>query len=271
MYKCTKRLGCSGKNISPYSTDGELKYEVCNDCGLIWRSADSMHLTKTYEQVYFDSKKYGKRRKHKVKKSGWLIDLARVNHPALKSLLEVGCSIGYTLEAAKNRNIQHLGIDISDYAVETCKSLGLNAQNVTFDDLKSRKQRYDLIFMQHVLEHFNDPFQTLNDCFELLNDKGLVVILVPNSTYNRAVKKNSAHRFYSINGVGAEHYVYFNYTNIQKVLKATGFEVVQKNYPVFTKKYFSVEFFLNRIFRRLLTFFNSDQELLVIAQKVKKH
>lgn len=270
MHKCQVQLGCSGKNIYPYSRDGELKYNACGDCGLIWRSNDSMHLSKSYEQVYFDSKKYNKKRKHKVAKSGWLIDLTRTKHSFLNSMLEFGCSIGYTLEAARNRNIEHLGIDISKYAVETCKSLGLNAQVASFDNLLQVGKKYDLIFMQHVLEHFQDPFETLNDCYNLLEDEGVILILVPNSKYLRAEKKRSAHRFYSMKGVGAEHYVYFNYTNLQKVLQATGFEVIQKNYPVFITKYFSLEFFLNRVFRRLLTVFNSDQEILVIARKVKK-
>ena len=174
------------------------------------------------------------------------------------------------LKQQKTETIHHLGIDISKYAVDTCRSLGLNAQNSTFSDLKQAQQRYDLIFMQHVLEHFEDPFQTLLDCYHLLNDDGLVLIMVPNSKYNRAVKKKSKHRFYAMDGVGAEHYVYFNYTNIHEVLQATGFEVIQKNYPIFINKYFSVEFFLNRVFRRLLSVFNSDQELLVIARKIKK-
>lgn len=268
MHKCTEYLGCSGKNISLYSKDRNLKFEECNECGLIWRSADSIHLSKPYEQSYFDSKNYEKRRKHKVKKSGWLIDLARVNHTNLSSILEIGCSIGYTLEAAKNRKLKHLGIDISKFAVHFCNNLGLNASKASFEDLKKEDNKYDLIFMQHVLEHFEDPFQVLNDCHKLLNEKGLLLILVPNSEYKRASKKRSRHRFYSKEGVGSEHFVYFNYTNINTVLQASGFTVIQKNYPIFIEKYESLFFFINRIFRRSLNLFNSDQELLVIARKM---
>ena len=268
MRKCTSYTDCSGKNFSLYSRDKELKFERCNDCGIIWRAAESWHITKQYNETYFDSKKYSKRRKHKVKKSGWLIDLAKTNHQNIENLLEIGCSIGYTLEAARNREIKHLGIDVSNYAVEYCNDIGLNASTLTFSDLKKKRKKYDLIFMQHVLEHFENPFKALNDCNELLNKNGLVLILVPNSGYKRAVKKRSNHRFYSIKGVGAEHYVYFNYQNMKLSLEATGFEVVQENYPLFTNNYDSLEFFLNRIFRRILSLFKHDQELFVIAQKV---
>ena len=267
MQKCVQNLNCSGTNLSLYSKDGDLKFERCNDCGIIWRTEDSMSITKDYEQSYFDSKSYGKRREHKVKKSGWLIDLARLHNSNIGSLLEIGCSIGYTLEAAKKRDIEHLGIDISKFAVDYCISIGLNASNASFEDLKAEGKKFDIIFKQHVLEHFQNPFQVLSDCYQLLNTNGVIVILVPNSKFKRAAKKREKHRFYSLSGVGSEHYVYFNYSNLRKTLDATGFKVVQQNYPIFTGKYFSIEFFLNRLFRKSLSIFNSDQELLVIAQK----
>ncbi|NQU52829.1 MAG: class I SAM-dependent methyltransferase [Bacteroidetes bacterium] len=268
MRKCVTKIGCTENSFTNYSKDGDLKFEKCDDCGLIWRTEDSMALSKDYEQEYFDSKKYDKRREHKVKKSGWLIDIANLHHKNINSILEVGCSIGYTLEAAKNRGIKHLGIDISKFAVDYCNNIGLNASNATFDELKADGKKVDLIFKQHVLEHFKDPFNVLKDCHELLNEQGLILILVPNSNYKRAHKNREKHRFYSKKGVGAEHYVYFNYTNLTSVLEACGFKVVQKSYPIFTGKYFSFDFFINRLFRKSLILFNADQELLVVAQKI---
>ncbi len=268
MYLCKNYLGCSGKNIERYSTDQNLGFDICNDCGIIWRSADSINLSKAYEEDYFSSKKYDKKRKHKVNKSGWLIDLARIFNPKLTSLLEIGCSIGYTLEAAKRRDINHLGIDISKYAVDYCKNLGLNAEQSGLDQLIREGKHFDMLFMQHVLEHFEDTFSTLKNCHDLLNDQGLILIMVPNSNYKRAVKLKSKHRFYSLKGVGSEHYAYFNYENIERVLNASGFKVLQKDYPLFIRQYDSFKFIVNRLFRRLLSTCNSDQEMLVIAEKV---
>ena len=267
MYKCKDYLGCRGTAVVPFSQDMELGFDLCKDCGLIWRTPDSSQISKTYEKSYFHSKKYSNKRKHKIKKSGWLIDLARIHNPGISNLIEIGCSLGYTLEAANNRFINHLGIDISNYAVDYCNNIGLNATKASFEELKKTGQKYDLLFMQHVLEHFENPFQVLKDCYELLNENGIILILVPNSKYSRAVKHNSKHRFYSIAGVGSEHFVYFNYNNLNLVLQSTGFEVVQENYPYFIKKFYSIEFFANRLFRRLLSVFNSDQELLTIARK----
>jgi len=242
MLYCTKYLGCNPNNQFLYSADQSLKFIKCADCGLIWRAPESMNLQKEYDKNYFASKNYTKNRKHKIQKSEWLIRIAQGHHPKIESLFEVGSSIGNTLQAAKNLNIDHLGTDISDFAV---------------------------IFMQHVLEHFPNPFETLTLCHQLLNKNGLILILVPNSEYKRANKKRGKHRFYSTQGVGKEHFVYFNYDSISKVLAKTNFEIVQQNYPLFLKNHNSPEFFLNRFFRRNLTLWGGDQEIFLIAKKIE--
>ena len=265
--KCVQYLQCSPAAAEPYSLDGGLEYFRCTQCGLIWRSPSSWSISKVYEEEYFASKNYLKNRKHKINKSGWFIDMALVYKPDAASLLEVGCSVGNTLEAARNRKIRHLGIDISRYAVDFCRSQGLNAETKTLSELVEEGHRFDIIFMQHVLEHFEDPFETLGICTRLLNDNGLIIIIVPNSDYRSAEKKRGGHRFYSLNGVGAEHYVYFNYPSLEKVLNYGGFRVLQENYPFWLKGNYHPEFFLNRLFRSGLSIFNADQEIVVIAQK----
>ncbi len=266
MLKCAKYLKCDPASQELYSRDNELEFIRCNDCGLIWRSPGSWELTKKYEEDYFSSKNYLKNRNHKITKSGWFLDMALTFLPGASSLLEVGCSVGNTLEAARQRNIQHLGLDISNYAVDFCRSHGLNAETWSLAELAVEGLKFDMIFMQHVLEHFEDPFETLELCRQLLNPGGLVIIIVPNSEYSRADKKRGKHRFYSMGGVGSEHFVYFNYHSIEKVLNFSGFQVLQKNYPLFVAGNASPEFFLNRLFRSSLTCFKADQEIVVIAQ-----
>jgi 2-polyprenyl-3-methyl-5-hydroxy-6-metoxy-1,4-benzoquinol methylase len=265
--KCSGYLKCIPLNQTLYSRDGELEFVRCNDCGLIWRSPESMQIFKSYDKDYFESKKYSKNRAHKIVKSGWLLDIAKSFHPGIINILEVGCSLGNTLEAAGNRNLNSLGIDISPYAVQYCMEHGLKAENKTLEELHAEGLRFDLIFMQHVLEHFEDPFLVLSICKSLLNQDGLLLILVPNSKFGIAVRQKEKHRFYSQKGVGAEHYVYFDNFSLRKVLESQDFKVLQLNYPLNVKGSFSLEFFLNRIFRRSLSLFNAAQELLVVAVK----
>lgn len=266
--KCTGYLGCDPATQEPYAEDGKLRFMRCRSCGLIWRDPESMHLVREYDHAYFDSKNYLKNRDHKIRKSGWLIDLARAFHPGVNCLLEVGCSLGNTLEAARERGIAHLGTDVSPFATEYCRSRGLRAETLSLEEVYARGERFDLIFMQHVLEHFEDPFQTLDLCGKLLLPGGLLLIVVPNARYGRAEKGRQRHRFYSRQGVGMEHYVYFDYSSLNRVLRKTGFEVVRRNYPLLVRGFYSVPFLLNRLFRRSLTLFHADQEIVVVARKI---
>ena len=267
MLPCTTNLHCNPENHLEYSKDGKLCFIKCTDCGIIWRSPDSMEIAKDYNESYFISKKYSRNRKHKIQKSKWLIQVVLNFSHEIKCLLEIGCSLGNTLEAAKDLGIDHFGIDISHYAVEYCKSKGLNASVKTIGEVSESGMRYDLIFLQHILEHFPDPFEVLKQCYNLLNKDGIILIMVPNSKYRRAANKREKHRFYSFKGVGAEHYVYFNYKSLTKVLSSIGFKLLQKNYPLFIKGADTILFFFTRIYNRSLPLFNGDQEILVIAKK----
>lgn len=265
--KCTKYLHCDPYKQVSYSRDGDLEFIQCTSCGLIWRSPESVYMTKTYEEDYFYSKNYLKNRRHKIIKSGWFIDMALNINPSAGSLLEVGCSVGNTLEAARDRNLQHLGTDVSRYAVEYCRSCGLNAETKSLDELLADSLKFDIVYMQHVLEHFEDPFETLEKCHRLLNPEGILIIIVPNSDYRNAGQGRSRHRFYNQKGVGSEHFVYFNYASVESVLAWAGFRVMQKNYPILVTGSYSPSFLLNRLFRRSLSWVNADQEIIVIAQK----
>lgn len=267
---CSGHFGCNPGHVEPYAADGPLEYVRCTDCGMIWRSPGSLEISKDYNEKYFESKAYARRRPHKIRKSGWLLDIARSVQPAIQNMLEVGCSLGNTLEAARLRNIGHLGIDISRFAVDYCLSCGLHAELKTLGELLDEGKSFDLIFMQHVLEHFRDPFETVKNCRELLRHGGILLIVVPNANYGQSVRKRGNHRFYSLAGVGAEHYAYFTYQTITALLEKQGFIVVRKNYPVFLPGQGSFEFFLNRIFRRMLSLIHSDQELIVVARKKEK-
>lgn len=239
----------------------------CNECGLIWRSKQSLHIVKEYDKKYFNSKNYLKNRAHKIKKSEGLLRLAKQFNPEINNLLEVGCSVGNTLQAAHNLGINHLGIDISSFAVNFCNRMNLNAKQINLEQLLNQKETFDLVFMQHVLEHFESPAKMLEKCNQLLVQNGLVLILVPNAGYFKAHKKREQHRFYSKQGVGAEHFVYFNYDTLSEVLESTGYNVIQKNYPLFVKSSNTPLNLLNRLFRKTLSFLKFDQEIIVVAQK----
>ena len=97
------------------------------------------------------------------------------------SLLELGSSWGYFLFQASKNEINATGVEISDYR----RSYGVEKLNVnicaSIDDI--RGEVYDVIFTNHVLEHFTDLSTIFNSLSNALKDKGHLVIAVPHYNY----------------------------------------------------------------------------------------
>ena len=105
-------------------------------------------------------------------------------------ILDIGCGFGFVLSSLKELGYNNIhGIDISDEAVSTCKSHGLDVTKIedltTF--LSSNTIRYDLVILTHVIEHIDKDkiLQLLSDIKnKLLSDKGNLYLTTPNAQSN---------------------------------------------------------------------------------------
>jgi len=97
-------------------------------------------------------------------------------------LLDVGCAFGFFLEKARARGYETMGVEVSkeasQYAVE---KLGLKVINAPFDKAAALPLDYfDIITLWHVIEHLDNPFETLVLLKKYLKKDGILVIEVPN-------------------------------------------------------------------------------------------
>jgi SAM-dependent methyltransferase len=93
-------------------------------------------------------------------------------------LLDVGSATGSFLRMASERGWTTTGVEISDYAREVAMRNG-QMTVATLDDARSRGP-YDCVTLHHVLEHLEDPLETLVDVRALLSSDGRMLIEVPN-------------------------------------------------------------------------------------------
>lgn len=114
-----------------------------------------------------------------------------------EDILEIGCSVGYTLNSIKRlnkfKNIE--GVDISDPAVKMAKKYtGIKSIHCidVFDFLTINNLKYDVIIMKAVLEHIpkEKTGTILALIYNALKPNGLALISVPNmgwvsATYER--------------------------------------------------------------------------------------
>lgn len=89
-------------------------------------------------------------------------------HGAEGPLLEIGCATGVVLEALVERGVEGFGLDLSSWAVERARErLGpsrvfeCDPESATLPDELGSRGPFRTLLLWAVLEHFRDPFATL--------------------------------------------------------------------------------------------------------------
>ena len=128
------------------------------------------HHNKNKEGISIEIEKY-------IKQSvDFVMDYFQKNNVIINSVLDIGCDYGYALKCFKDRKISTTGID--PYSE-------INPYNLTIikeDFLQyNKKIDYNLTFLNHTLEHFDNP----NAVLDKLRSK-YIFIAVPDAHYEWA-------------------------------------------------------------------------------------
>ena len=102
--------------------------------------------------------------------------------PDAKSILEIGCGFGHTLDEALKNNFEIAeGVEFSQEAIKICKGKKLEVRQGSIQNPFSNfpKTKYDVIAMFSVLEHVENPEAFLKGVEKNMNPHGIFVIRVP--------------------------------------------------------------------------------------------
>lgn len=222
---------CDERSHAVIAAYPELTWVRCT-CGLIYKRSEKRGTTSEdfYEGGYFgqddDGRAYNTRTKRRIQKSrNQISDL--LNHVEPGPLLDIGCSLGYTLQAAKQLGLTATGADISEHAVKTCREAGFAAEQAELDALPFEDGAFKLVVMKHVLEHTPAPRAALKEVRRVLNDGGGVFIAIPHAGYHKAVRDPRRYRFYLPEKHGAEHFIYYTPQTLSQLLMQEGFTPVK--------------------------------------------
>lgn len=101
-------------------------------------------------------------------------------------ILDIGCFTGNFLALARRHGFQASGIEFYEPAVELGRRIhGLEIRQGFFEEIapelvRGARRTYDVISLWETLEHMIYPNEVLKTCNELLDEKGIVAITVPN-------------------------------------------------------------------------------------------
>ncbi|MEM7314169.1 MAG: methyltransferase domain-containing protein [Planctomycetota bacterium] len=138
------------------------------------------------------------------------------------SMLDIGCSIGATVAAAKRRGWDAHGVDISRTAVEFCRREGLDCRQYDGQTLPYEDQTFDVITSWHVIEHVTSVSDTLNDWFRVLKPGGVMILETPDANCWKARVMGARYRKFW----PAEHLYTFKPNNLAPFVERAGFEVL---------------------------------------------
>lgn len=167
-----------GSGWSPSALQkGRFRYGICAECGTA--SLDSGADQADYESGYFSAGTsygyydYASDRHLHLETADRRLDQVSRLRPGLGSLVDVGAALGFTLEAARDRGIETVGVEISDHARGQLQQRGFEV-HPQLSDLASRE--FDAVIFGQVLEHMPDPDRALRDAFDLLRPGGVLFI-----------------------------------------------------------------------------------------------
>lgn len=115
----------------------------------------------------------------KYKKKQELKNTFKNNNLKDVKILDFGSGNGNFLDLLSQLNIKNIyGFDFDNKAVECSKQQGYECFT-DFNDLKNNK--YDYIFLNHVIEHLPEPKETIKNLIDLLSKNGKIILRTPNS------------------------------------------------------------------------------------------
>lgn len=193
-------------------------------------------------------------------------------------VLEIGCSTGLMLSLFQKKGFDVKGVEISKKAAEIARSRNIDVITQPFEKAKFN-EKFDLIVLNHTLEHLENPLTVLQKAKTLLTPKGYLMIDLPNfdSPMAKLLKKRWPHL------LPDEHLWHFTQKSYQVLFKKLDFKIIKikKASGVwdFAKPYKEIyqslagrkkrffKNFLTAIPSLVMTKLNKGSDLLVLARK----
>jgi len=136
-------------------------------------------------------------------------------------VLDVGCSTGVMLDLFKERGWKTWGVEPSKSG-KVAKKKGHNIRKDYFERCQLPENHFDLIILNHVLEHMDNPVKSLKKVRRLLKKGGIVLVDVPNVGSLSSIILGDRWPFLLPN----EHKYQFTKDSLSNVFKEAGLKVI---------------------------------------------
>jgi 2-polyprenyl-3-methyl-5-hydroxy-6-metoxy-1,4-benzoquinol methylase len=144
--------------------------------------------------------------------------------------LDIGCGEGFALNYFKEKGWKITGLDYTSFGCDThnpdvSENIIIGDIFESLESLKLSEKKFDLIWLDNVLEHVPEPGQLLKLCFETGKDNSALLIEVPNDFSELqylALKKGFIDEKFWV--VTPDHISYFNKDGLINLCSSAGWK-----------------------------------------------
>ena len=212
---------CGDTSLERFEIPEQTTLWKCPNCGLYQKGQPPTE--RLYEDEYHDGYLHSLPRKIRTaqvrlgRAAGYLPEPCPT-----PSVLDVGCSIGATVSAAARRGWDAHGVDVSQSAVDSCRSRSLNCVHYDGDKLPYPDQTFDMLTSWHVIEHVANVSEVLEDWYRVLKPGGVMVLETPDANCWKAKIRGAKYaKFWP-----AAHIYTFTPETLHPFATRTGFEIL---------------------------------------------
>lgn len=245
----SKNLDLHLKDVTTWEHPGKFTFVKCQSCGLVFLNPRPKpdQISKYYppERYWADedirkpprrliTKKWKRLRE---KTYGLLYKEIFRRFPKPAKILDIGCGTGGFLTGFKERGWQVLGTEISPEAASfSQKVYGFPVKVGDLLELDFSGEKFNVVTLNGVLEHLFSPRESLEKINQLLEQDGLLVIVIPNieSLGARIFGKD----WWALQP--PRHLYHFSPKTIRTLLEKTGFKVLSINHFNWNQNFYSL-------------------------------
>jgi SAM-dependent methyltransferase len=148
-----------------------------------------------------------------------IIQKSEIRNP---KILDVGCGTGGNLEMLAKFGAAE-GVDVSDDALEFCKSKGLKVHKGLAESLPFADESFDVVTALDVVEHLDDDLAGLKEMHRVVKTGGKTLIFVPAFMW-----------LWGVQDEVSNHRIRYTKKQIIERLQNAGFEIERATYANWT-------------------------------------
>jgi len=222
-------LVCKSKSVNLFANKNSHDLYRCSDCGLIFVNPLPEIVLSIYNWDYFNGATAGfgyvdydndKRAMQSTFEK--YLNMIENLLPERGKLLDIGAATGYFVKLAQNKGWSVTGIELSEWAANKGRTEGLDIFTGSLESVDFPRSYFDAVTLIDVLEHLTDPRHQLKIIAEMLKPGGVVAINTPDT--GSLFARLFGRRWHLL--IPPEHLFLFNKKNLSRLLKESGFEMI---------------------------------------------